>query len=320
MNSTGGSQVLVRDKFASAFVKNFILVMVWLILSYINGSLVTTFFRKQIFNEDPRYILFIHMVINDALLLTLTVTMTLLSYIFYTISVYVCTGFVLVAMITSHNTPLNLAGMAIERYIAVCDPLRHSQICTVRRTYIFIGLIWFFSFVPDITDLFVTLSKEPLSFFYSSVFCLRQNVFKDLVLMYRRDVFDAFYFSIVFLTLIYTYLRVLLAAHAMSTDKSSAHRARNTILLHGAQLLMCMLSYIYPSMEVFLNIIFPGHTLEIRYANYLISFIVPRFLSPIIYGVRDQKFRKYLKRNFVISQCKVMTRVENQVEENKTDV
>ncbi|XP_072539465.1 odorant receptor 131-2-like [Salminus brasiliensis] len=311
MNSTGGAQVLLRDTYATAFTKNFILVMVWLSLSYINGSVVATFFSNQIFYEDPRYILFIHMVVNDAVQLTVTVTLFVVSYIYYSISVSLCAGFILVAVFTTRNTPVNLAGMAIERYIAVCDPLRHSQICTVRRTYILIGLIWLISVVPDITDLFVTLATEPLNFFHTSVFCLRQNVFKDPVLLYKRQAFDAFYFSVVFLALVYTYLQVLLAARAMSTDKTSVHRARNTILLHGAQLLMCMLSYIYPSIEVFLNIFFPGHTLEIRYATYLIVYILPRFLSPIIYGVRDQKFCKYLKRYFVISQCKVKTRVES---------
>uniref|UniRef100_A0A8B9H9Z3 Odorant receptor, family H, subfamily 134, member 1 n=1 Tax=Astyanax mexicanus TaxID=7994 RepID=A0A8B9H9Z3_ASTMX len=303
MNSTG-TQVLLRDTFATAFAKNFILVVVWLILSYINGSVVATFFSNQIFYEDPRYILFIHMVINDAVQLTVTVALFVVSYIYYTISVSVCAGFILVAVFTTRNTPVNLAGMAIERYIAVCDPLHHSQICTVRRTYILIGLIWLISVVPDITDLFVTLATEPLSFFCTSVFCLRQNVFKDPVLLYKRQAFDAFYFSLVFFTLVYTYVRVILAAHAMSTDKTPVHRARNTILLHGAQLLMCMLSYIYPSVEVFLNIRFPGHSLEIRYANYLIVYILPRFLSPIIYGVRDEKFRKYLKRYFVFIYCK----------------
>ncbi|KAK3556336.1 hypothetical protein QTP70_007105 [Hemibagrus guttatus] len=42
--------------------------------------------------------------------------------------------------------------------------------------------------------------------------------------------------------------------------------------------------------EVFLDIIFRGCVVEIRYATYLIVYIMPRFLGPIIYGVRDQKF------------------------------
>ncbi|CAI5686599.1 unnamed protein product [Oreochromis niloticus] len=296
--------LLIRDTFTTAFVKNLIVVLVWLTLSYINGTLVVTFFRHQTFYDDPRYILFIHMVINDAIQLTVTIMLFILSYIFYKINVAFCCFFILVAVFTTRNTPVNLAAMAIERYIAICEPLRYTQICTVRRTYIVIGMIWFICVAPDITDLFVTLATESLSFFHESVFCLRQNVFKDPILAYKRQVFDIIYFSCVFLILVVTYLRILFAARALSTDKTSAQKARNTILLHGAQLAMCMLSYVSPSVEVVLHIIFPGRILEIRFANYLIVYILPRFLSPIIYGVRDKKFREYLRMYFLSNRCR----------------
>ncbi|XP_029990870.1 odorant receptor 131-2-like [Sphaeramia orbicularis] len=295
----------IRDTFGLAFTKNLIVVLVWLILSYINGTLITTFFKHQAFYEDPRYILFIHMVINDAIQLTVTITLFVLSYIFYKINVSFCCFFILVAVFTTRNTPVNLASMAIERYIAICHPLRHRQICTVRRTYIVIGLIWFICVAPDITDLFVTLATESLSFFHESVFCLRHNVFKDPILAYKRQAFDIIYFSAVFLTLVFTYLRIMFAARAFSTEKMSAQKARNTILIHGAQLAMCMLSYISPSVEIMLHLIFPGRGLEIRFANYLIVYILPRFLSPIIYGVRDKMFRKYLKMYLLSSRCRV---------------
>ncbi|XP_033977420.1 odorant receptor 131-2-like [Trematomus bernacchii] len=285
------------------FIRKLMVVLVWLLLSYINGSLVATFFRHQTFYEDPRYILFIHMVINDSIMLTTTITLFLLSYIVYQINVSFCCFFILVAVITTRNTPLNLASMAIERYIAICEPLRHTQICTVRRTYIVIGMIWFICAAPDITDLFVTLATESMSFFHGSVFCMQQNVFKNPILVQKRLAFDVIYFSCVFLTLVFTYLRILFVAQALSTDKMSAKRARKTILLHGAQLAMCMLAYISPSVEIVLSSIFPGQ--GIRFTIYFIIYILPRLLSPIIYGVRDKKFRKYLKIYLLCNRCRV---------------
>uniref|UniRef100_A0A3P9KKQ8 Odorant receptor, family H, subfamily 134, member 1 n=1 Tax=Oryzias latipes TaxID=8090 RepID=A0A3P9KKQ8_ORYLA len=295
--------LLFRDTFASAFVKNLLVVLVWLFLTYINLTLVATFFRHQMFYEDPRYILFTHMVINDGIQLTVTVSLFILSYAVYKINVSLCCVFILVAVFTTRNTPINLASMAIERYVAVCEPLRYAEVCTVRRTYLAIGLMWFLCAAPDVTDLFVTLATEPLSFFHDSVFCLRPNVFKDPILASKRQAFDIIYFCCVFLTLLFTYLKVLCAARAVSAHRASAQKATNTILLHGAQLAMCLLSYVSPSVEALLHVIFPGRVLEIRYANYLIVYILPRFLSPIIYGVRDVKFRRSLRMYLVCYRC-----------------
>ncbi|KAJ8412134.1 hypothetical protein AAFF_G00144010 [Aldrovandia affinis] len=48
--------------------------------------------------------------------------------------------------------------MAVERYIAICDPLYHPQICTVRRTYVLIAIIWGVGAVPVLTDFVIALA------------------------------------------------------------------------------------------------------------------------------------------------------------------
>lgn len=197
------------------------------------------------------------------------------------------------AVLTTRSTPLILAGMAIERYISICFPLHYGYMCTVQRTIWIIGVILVLSIAPPLTDLFITLAKEPASFFESFIFCDHSLLFRDRSIYYKNCAFDSVYFSFVFLSLLYTYFKIMLTARAASTDLVSVKKARNTVLLHGVQLLLCMLAFVVPSMQTPLIHLFPQYGLEIRYINFLLVYIIPRFMSPMIYGVRDEKFRIY---------------------------
>ncbi|XP_058859414.1 odorant receptor 131-2-like [Acipenser ruthenus] len=282
LNSSGAS-AQTRDTFDTAVAKNVIIVFLCIFINYINGTLVFTFFKNRMFHEASRYILFIHMVINDIIQLTVAVTLFVVSYILFKINASFCCFLLSVAIFASMNTPLSLAAMAIERYVAICNPLRAVSI------------------LPDV---FILLATAPLSFFHSSVFCARDYVFRSPDLVQKRSILHAVYLAFVWLTLTYTYFRILFTAKAATTDATSAAKARNTILLHGVQLLLCMLTYIGPTLEYSLLYIFPGKSLEIRYFIYLVVQVLPRFLSPMTYGVRDQMFRKYLKRHFLCKTIK----------------
>jgi len=50
---------------------------------------------------------------------------------------------------------------------------------------------------------------------------------------------------------------------------------------------------VVPSLQAALISLFPRLSLEIRYIFFLLVYIIPRFLSPIIYGFRDEKFRRF---------------------------
>ncbi|XP_070302175.1 uncharacterized protein [Salvelinus sp. IW2-2015] len=296
----------VRDTFVTALTKNIIVVALWISINYINGTFVHTFFKHEIFNVNPRYILFIHLVINDMIQLTIAVFLHVISYILFTINVSLCSFLLMIAIFTTLNTPVNLATMALERYIAICIPLRHSQICTVHRTYILIGIIWIMAAIPILPDLFILLATERLQFFHSKIFCSRDSLFRNPYLIEKKNISHAVYLTVVWFTLFYTYFRIMFTAKAANAD---AKKARNTILLHAVQLLMCMFTYIGPLIDSLLLYIFSTHALEIQFTSYVIVHILPRFISPIVYGLRDQTFRKYLKRYLICTATPSLPRL-----------
>uniref|UniRef100_A0A8C6SJN2 G-protein coupled receptors family 1 profile domain-containing protein n=1 Tax=Neogobius melanostomus TaxID=47308 RepID=A0A8C6SJN2_9GOBI len=298
MNASGNVTVVImyRDPLVKAVTKNIIVVVLSIFINYINVSLIQTFRKHQIFYTNPRYILFCHLVVNDMIQVTLTVSLFVISYILYRINVSVCCAIILVALFTTENTPLNLACMAVECYIAICLPLRHTQICTVKRTLVLIGLIWFTSVISVLPDLFITLATVPITFFRSEVFCLRETAFQNPVLLQKRDITYMLYMVLVWLIIIFTYFKILFTAKAASID---AKKARATIILHGFQVLLCMATYAEHTLKQVLQQWFPKNYLDSLFACYILFQMLPRSISPMIYGVRDKTFRKYLRRHLL---------------------
>ncbi|XP_026070482.1 odorant receptor 131-2-like [Carassius auratus] len=298
MNST----TWIVDSYEEALVKNIVIVSLGLIINFINGMLVVTFFSNPMFSRDSRYILYIHLVINDMFMIFISMSLYVLTYASHVANASLCYTLVFLGSATFMITPLNLAGMAIERFIAICKPLHHSQICTPRRTHIFICLIWVIGAIPSLADIIILLFVEPISLFRSTVLCYTYILFPSKHHKDRITASQVICMSFVWIILIYTYCRVLFTARK-AVSKGSANKARSTILLHGVQLLLCMLSYITPVMDIFVIPFFPAHRTKITFFNYLMTNIMPRLLSPLIYGVRDQKFLKQMNEYFT---CKVI--------------
>lgn len=251
----------------------------------------------QVFFLNPRYILLIHLVVNDMVQLTTSISL-FISYVSYKINASVCCLMMSVAVFTTMNTPLNLAAMAVERYVAVCFPLQHAELCTVKRTCVLIGCLWALSSVAVLFQTIVLLSTEPLWFFHSAIVCLMEKLFQHPISLQMREIVYIVYLSVVWVTLFFTYFKIFFAARAANSADGSATKARNTILLHGVQLLLCMLTYLDPLVKTVLIGLFPKISSHLRYVWYIIVDILPRFISPIVYGLRDKTFKLYLKKNF----------------------
>ncbi|XP_061688642.1 odorant receptor 131-2-like [Syngnathoides biaculeatus] len=294
--SGGGGGGEYRDSLAKAVVKNAVVLVVGLAINYINVSLMYTFCKHQIFYSSPRYILFFHLVLNDMIQMSASVILFVVSYTLYKISVSACAAFILMAVITSENTPLNLACMAAECYVAVCLPLRRARICTVGKTLVLIGSIWTVSVISTFPDLLVTLATEPPGFFSSDVFCVRNTAFPNPTLAQKRDVTYIVYLVLVWSVIFFLYFKILFTAQLASKD---AKKALKTIVLHGVQVLLCMSMYAVPLVKEALVRLFPENYSDSLFACYVVVQILPRAISPIIYGVRDKCFRKYLKHYLI---------------------
>ncbi|MBN3313912.1 OLF4 protein, partial [Atractosteus spatula] len=271
---------------------------------YVNGIMLFTLRSKSTFRESSRYILFAHMLFNDSVQLLTNV----LLYIFATAYLYlvraVCAIILIMSSTTRYNSPLNLALMSLERYIAICFPLRHSEIATPKRTCIAIGIVWILGSINHIIEVLVLLKTEP-TLFLIPMFCTREKLFMSKWQADMYQGFNAFYFVAVGVILLYTYVAIMLEARSVSSDRASATKARNTVLLHAVQLSLCLTSSLYSVIEALLARMTVSVFIHLRYLNFVVLLILPKCLSPLIYGLRDESFRPLFKYYFMCGSKKV---------------
>uniref|UniRef100_A0A3B4BCT8 G-protein coupled receptors family 1 profile domain-containing protein n=1 Tax=Periophthalmus magnuspinnatus TaxID=409849 RepID=A0A3B4BCT8_9GOBI len=300
MNSSfgqnGSTVVRYTDSFGVIIAKNATVVLLGMSINYLNGTLIHTFRKHQVFYHNPRYILFIHLVVNDMIQLTTAITLFVCTYVFFTINTYLCCFILSFVVFTSLNTPLNLAVMAVECYIAVCFPLQHPQLCNIKNIYIVIGCMWALSILSFLPDIFFLAATDP-ALFFSTVLCEMTQLFQNPIMIKKREVIFAMYLVGVWLILIYSYIQIFLVARSAKINNSDAKKARNTILLHSFQLLLCMLTYVFTAVQKHIFILFPSIYSYFIFVWYILLQILPRFLSPIVYGLRDNMFRKHLKKH-----------------------
>ncbi|KAI5096626.1 odorant receptor, family H, subfamily 132, member 1 isoform X1, partial [Silurus meridionalis] len=258
---------------------------------YLNAIMVYTLLSKPVFKESPRYILFINMLVNDSIQLLITSMLYIFGLSVLKLVTAACAFIVLISVATFCNAPLTLALMSLERYVAICFPLRHAEIATQKRTYIAIGVIWFIGSTNYIID-FLYAAVMDSKFVTSQILCKRERLFIQQWQAEALQGFSIFYFLLGSVVILFTYISILITARSISSNKDSASKAHKTVLLHLIQLILCLSSFFYSFVERAVATVSDNKlSIELLYLNYLFVLILPRCLSPLIYGLRDDAVR-----------------------------
>ncbi|KAL4593350.1 olfactory receptor 11A1-like [Arapaima gigas] len=201
---------------------------------------------KAAFRETSRYILFAHMLFNHILHLVTSMVLYVCSILSVNIIQTFCTFLMLISTTTFINEPLNLAVMSLERYVAVCFPLRHGELSTPERTFFTLAAIW----------------------------------------------------AVVAGVLLFTYMSITREARSASTDRASVQKAMRTVMLHAFQLCLSLMSFLFNWFEILMVQLPLDVFVQLRFVTYVVVLLLPRCLSPLIYGLRDQSFRPVFMYHF----------------------
>ncbi|XP_030009429.1 odorant receptor 131-2-like [Sphaeramia orbicularis] len=263
---------------------------------YINILMLFTLRSKPVLRETCRYILLYNLLFADDLHLTLSQLLYFLSFRIR-LTYPVCGVLIMFSFLFNDISPLTLVVMSLERYVAVCYPLRHSTVVTSRNTAVAIVVIWAFSSLNVLTRLVLLLDFpfENLQTLQMTAMCSSQAMFLNPVSEKYDQIYTYFLFVSAGVTVIASFIGVTIAATSASTDKASVHKARKTLLLHLFQLSLSLPSTLYNPLFIAILVVMDRiRALHMQTALYVVVVMLPRCLSVLIYGIRDNTIRPIL--------------------------
>ncbi|XP_075957507.1 odorant receptor 131-2-like [Anarhichas minor] len=280
---------VTQDMLFQKPVKVLLSVLPCLFFLYVNAVMLFALLSKPLLLESPRYILFGHLLLADSLQLLVTIVLYILAVTMVRMMSFVCILITAFAAITFKLSPLNLAVMSLERYVAICFPLRHANIVTTRMTGVAIALMWTFASFDFFTQLLLYISLESTGFTVLRI--CHKHVFQLQIYSTVNEGFTIACFVLVGMVSIYTYIAVMITVKSASSDRYSS-KPQKTMLLHLIQLCLCLTSTLF-NMINYVNPwkINPAIAVHIQYVLFLCLIIFPKCLSPLIYGLRDHAFR-----------------------------
>ncbi|XP_022615436.1 olfactory receptor 52A5-like [Seriola dumerili] len=257
------------------------------------------------FLETSRYILFTYMLINDTLQLLSSVVLFLCVMGQVKFAIVYCVPLLFISTATFQNTPLILATMSLERYVAIFYPLQQPATWHSDRIWIIILSLWFISCIFPIIEYSIGELDLALDVLSTPVLCKPVVVTSSPIQKLFKAAINVLFFAVVAVIILFTYVRILLETRKLRQDRESVSKAMHTVLLHGFQLLLCMLAFTHPITETLIVLHANWLPEDIAFFNYFCFILIPRFLSPLIYGFRDQNLRGYIGKTFLCCSKKV---------------
>ncbi|XP_048842150.1 odorant receptor 131-2-like isoform X2 [Brienomyrus brachyistius] len=138
------------------------------------------------------------------------------------------------------------------------------------------------------------------------------NLIKERLFLakWQFDVFQSFngvFFVAVGITVIGTYTGIMMAAQSIKAKKAS-----RTVLLHLVQLVLCLSSFLFSSIERALSTISSALFIHLRTLNFFLLVLLPRCLSPLIYGLRDEGVRPLFLRYLRCGRWRIKPRTSTR--------
>nr|XP_046245029.1 odorant receptor 129-1 [Scatophagus argus] len=315
-NMTDFPENVTSHKNLSVIIKVCVVIPFFFVFLCCIVIMLHIFAHHRQFLDNSRYILFAYMLINDTVQLLSSVLLFLFVMAKVKFALVYCVPLLVISTATFQNTPLILATMSLERYVAIFYPLQRPAAWRSDRIWIITLSLWLISCIFPIIDHSIGKHDPAVDVFSTRVLCKATLVNSSPIQTLFKAAVSVLFFAVVAVIILFTYVRILLETRKLRQDRMSVSKAMHTVLLHGFQLLLCVLAFTSPITETLIVLHANWLPEDISFFNYFCFILIPRFLSPLIYGFRDQSLRGYIGKTFLSCSNKIKPCIRGKLQDN----
>lgn len=284
-NTTSSAEV--RDY---TCVRFYVSTVSFSVLLFFNLIINSTIVRVEHLRSHARFVLVFH------LLLSALVYLGMSSVFYYQIhlgarpSRSACMAMIAVLISSASNTLLTLTVMALDRYCAVCHPMRYTSSCTAAYWPWLLGAFtWLVALAIPLS-----LLLHQTSHTYEGKCGPEQ--------LKQGELQKVLFIGLCTVLILYSYVRILVEGRRLGVLNRRNRAGCRTIALHGTQLAV----FILPNFVIFvLSMLFKRdlikqETKELSAVVTFAFFSLAQCVAPVVYGLRKEELLEQLSHRFPI--------------------
>ncbi|XP_067118030.1 odorant receptor 131-2 [Osmerus mordax] len=261
------------------------------ILASFNIIINWTIVREERLRSHARFVLVFHLLVSALVYFGMSSVFYLQIYMGSKPAVTTCMAMITVLIASASNILITLTAMALDRYFAVCHPMRYSPVCCGRQWPWLVGLLtWGLALVI------------PLCLILTEKHATKRNEECGRERLIRGELQKIVLISVCAALILYSYVRILVEGQRLGVLNRRNRVGCRTIALHGTQLAVYILpNFVNFGLAQFMkNGYFHPGTKELSAVVVFAFFSLAQCVAPIVYGLRKEELLEQVHYRFPV--------------------